>query len=178
MVLTKKFDLPVVIMGGKRLLLVDGIRLLGVTIDIKLSFGPNVTLACIKVLNIYKQIACVAKLTRGLKPEVVRTIYTVVIEPIVLYAATLWAPAVSRINIKKHLVSVQRCFAQKMFNAYRTVYLNAVLALSGLVPLDIRVHKCARLYDVKRRRRILELADHEYEGRIGFAEPPHPAVEE
>ncbi|GBP54438.1 hypothetical protein EVAR_35995_1 [Eumeta japonica] len=34
--------------------------------------------------------------------------------------------------------------------SYRTIFLNAALALSGLLPLDLRVHECAALYKHKR----------------------------
>ncbi|GBP65854.1 hypothetical protein EVAR_85122_1 [Eumeta japonica] len=60
------------------------IRLLGLTIDKRLTFTPHVAKACKKTANIYKGIARAAKATWGLSPEIVRTIYVVVIEPIVI----------------------------------------------------------------------------------------------
>ncbi|GBP48764.1 Putative 115 kDa protein in type-1 retrotransposable element R1DM [Eumeta japonica] len=81
MVLTKKlkYDDPVVHMNGEQISLVGEIRLLGLTIDIKLTFIPHVAKACKKAINIYKGLARAAKATWGLSPEVVRTIYITVI---------------------------------------------------------------------------------------------------
>ncbi|GBP78752.1 Putative 115 kDa protein in type-1 retrotransposable element R1DM [Eumeta japonica] len=89
-----KFDVPTICMGHTTIALVDEIRLLGLTIDKRLTFVPHVSKACKKAANIYKGIARAAKATWGLSPEIVRTIYVAVIEPIVMYACA-WAPAAS-----------------------------------------------------------------------------------
>ncbi|GBP54248.1 hypothetical protein EVAR_36463_1 [Eumeta japonica] len=66
MVLTKKlkFDVPVIRMGNIEIALVDEIRLLGLTIDKRLTFTPK---ACKKAANIYKSIARAAKHSIELK---------------------------------------------------------------------------------------------------------------
>ncbi|GBP21029.1 Putative 115 kDa protein in type-1 retrotransposable element R1DM [Eumeta japonica] len=92
MVLTKKlkYDDPVVHMNGEQINLVGEIRLLGLTIDRKLTFIPHVA-----------------------KSEVVRTIYITVIEPTVLYASCAWAPATGKLGVRKMLDAVQRSVALK-----------------------------------------------------------------
>ncbi|GBP47016.1 Putative 115 kDa protein in type-1 retrotransposable element R1DM [Eumeta japonica] len=103
MVLTKKlkYDDPVVHMNGERISSVGEIRLLGLTIDKKLTFIPHVAKACKKATNIYKGLARAAKATWGLSPEIVRTIYITVIEPIVLYASCAWAPATRKLGVRR-----------------------------------------------------------------------------
>ncbi|GBP16329.1 hypothetical protein EVAR_9924_1 [Eumeta japonica] len=63
MVLTKKlkYDDPVVHMNGEHISSVGEIRLLGLTIDKKLTFIPHVAKACKKAANIYKGLARAAK---------------------------------------------------------------------------------------------------------------------
>ncbi|GBP90788.1 Putative 115 kDa protein in type-1 retrotransposable element R1DM [Eumeta japonica] len=178
MVLTKKlkFDVPTICMGHTTIALVDEIRLLGLTIDKRLTFVPHVSKACKKAANIYKGIARAAKATWGLSPEIVRTIYVAVIEPIVMYASCAWAPAASKLGVRKMLDAIQRSIALKACRAYRTVSLHSALILSRLLPLDIRVREAAWLYEVKRGKHLRDIcADRELESPVDFCELPHPA---
>ncbi|GBP33600.1 Putative 115 kDa protein in type-1 retrotransposable element R1DM [Eumeta japonica] len=105
MVLTKKlkFDVPVMPMGNIEIALVNEIHLLGLTIDKRLTCTSHVAKSCKKAANIYKGIAKAAKATWGLSPEIVRTIYVAVIEPIVMYASCAWAPATKKLGVRKTL---------------------------------------------------------------------------
>ncbi|GBP40582.1 Putative 115 kDa protein in type-1 retrotransposable element R1DM [Eumeta japonica] len=62
-------------------------RLLGLTIDKRLTFTSHVAKACKKTANIYKGVARAAKAMWVLSSEIVRTIYVAVIQPIVMYAS-------------------------------------------------------------------------------------------
>ncbi|GBP65877.1 Putative 115 kDa protein in type-1 retrotransposable element R1DM [Eumeta japonica] len=77
----------VIRISNTEIALVDEIRLLGLTINKRLTFTPHVVKACKKAANIDKGIARAANATWGLSPEIVRTIYVAVIEPIVMYAS-------------------------------------------------------------------------------------------
>ncbi|GBP88383.1 Putative 115 kDa protein in type-1 retrotransposable element R1DM [Eumeta japonica] len=143
MVLTKKlkFDVPVIRMGNIEIALIDEIRLLGLTIDKRLTFTLHVAKACKKAANIYKGIARAAKAIWGSSPEIVRTIYVAVIEPIVMYASCAWAPATKKLGVRKMLNALQRSIALKACRAYRTVSLHSALILARLLPLDIRLER-------------------------------------
>lgn len=179
MVLTRKlkFDTPRVNMGGVPIEIVDEMKILGLIIDRKLNFKSHISAVCKKATGIYKQLAKTAKIEWGLNPEVIKTIYVAVVEPVILYAASVWAPAAERSYVRNQLGSVQRGFALKISKAYRTVSLNAALVLSGLLPLDLRVAEAARLYECKRGRPIVGRSRGQLEGRISFMELPHPADE-
>ncbi|GBP85095.1 Putative 115 kDa protein in type-1 retrotransposable element R1DM [Eumeta japonica] len=156
MVLTKKlkYDDPVVHMNGERISSVGEIRLFGLTIDKKLTFIPHVAKACKKATNIYKGLARAAKATWGLSPEIVRTKYITVIEPIVLYASCAWAPATRKLGCPLH----------------------SALILARLLPLDIRVREAAWLYEVKRGKDLGDtFVDRELERPVYFGDLPHPA---
>ncbi|GBP45066.1 Putative 115 kDa protein in type-1 retrotransposable element R1DM [Eumeta japonica] len=175
MVLTKKlkFDVSITRMGNTQIALVGEIRLLGLTIDQRLTFTPHVAKACKKAANIYKGIARAAKATWGLSPEIVRTIY--VIEPIVMYASYAWAPAARKLGVRKMLDALQRGIALKACRAYRMVSLYSTLILARLLPLDIRVRKAAKLCEVKRLKELGDIcADRELERPVDFRELPHP----
>ncbi|KAJ2943479.1 hypothetical protein O0L34_g16587 [Tuta absoluta] len=180
MIITKKlkFDTPNIRMGPAPIELVDEIKILGLIVDKKLTFNSHVTYVCKKAVNIYKQLARAARISWGLNSEIIKTIYVAVIEPIVLYAASVWAGAAGKITVQKQLNTVQRGFAQKIVKSYRTVSLNASLILAGILPLDLRVREAAQLYEAKRGKPLMEIiGDSQIEERVCFLKAPHPASE-
>ncbi|KAL0828769.1 hypothetical protein ABMA28_003683 [Loxostege sticticalis] len=110
----------------------------------------------------------------GLSPEVIRTIYVSVVEPVIMYAASAWAPAASKLGVRKELDTVQRGFAQKLVKAYRTVSLNSALLLAGLLPLDLRIQEAAALYEVKRGYSQRVVGDRGVEVPVPVVSAPHP----
>ncbi|XP_063375364.1 uncharacterized protein LOC134662990 [Cydia amplana] len=177
MVVTKrlKYDTPRLSMGAVSIEMSREIKILGVTIDDKLTFNSHVANVCRKAIGVHKRLARAAKASWGLNPEIIRTIYVATVEPIVLYAASVWAPAAKKLGTIKQLATVQRGIVQKMCKAYRTVSLNSVLLLTGILPLDLRVREAASLYEAKRGVPLPELRDRRVERMSAAAEAPHPA---
>ncbi|KAJ0178430.1 hypothetical protein K1T71_006253 [Dendrolimus kikuchii] len=166
MLLTKKLKLS----------LVSEMKILGLNIDRNLSFIPHVAAVCKKSANIYKQLACAAKVTWGLNGEIVRTIYVAVIEPIVMYAASAWYQATKLQTVRNRLGALQRCFAQKICKAYRTTSLTSVTVLSGTLPLDLKIRESALLYQAKKGK-LTDFLPQEgkLETRVNHLDLPHPA---
>ncbi|KAL0883533.1 hypothetical protein ABMA27_015688 [Loxostege sticticalis] len=164
MVVTRKlkFDSPRLAMGGVRIELSREMKLLGLTIDDGLTFNTHVG-------NV------AAKVQWGLSPEVIRTIYVAVVEPVIMYAASAWAPAAKKLGVRKELDTVQRGFAQKLVKAYRTVSLNSALLLAGILPLDLRIQEAAALYEVKRGYSQRVVGDREVETPMPVVGARHPA---
>ncbi|GBP90797.1 Retrovirus-related Pol polyprotein from type-1 retrotransposable element R1 4 [Eumeta japonica] len=152
MVLTKKlkFQNPTIQMAGSQINLVEEIKVLGLIIDTRLNFRSHVAAVCKKSIEIYKRLACSAKVTWGLNSEIIRIIYTAVIEPIMMYASNAWAPATELEMIRSALSSLQRGFAIKICRAYRTVSLTSAMILAGLLPLDLRIREAEALYKAKK----------------------------
>nr|XP_037877563.1 uncharacterized protein LOC119631142 [Bombyx mori] len=163
MVLTRKlkYDNPRLSMGGIGIELSQEIKILGLTVDAKLTFNTHVTEGSTCEL--------------GLHPEVIRVIYTAAVEPIIMYAAGAWAPATTKLGVRKQLNVVQRGFAQKLCRAYRTVSLNSALVLAGILPLDLRIREVATLYKAKRGVPQPVLGDREVERMAPMIKAPHPA---
>ncbi|GBP14592.1 Putative 115 kDa protein in type-1 retrotransposable element R1DM [Eumeta japonica] len=171
-----KYDDPVVHMNGEKISLIDEIRLVGLTIDRKLTFIPHVAKACKKAVNIYKGSARTARATWGLSPEIVRTVHITVTEPIILYASCTWARATEKLGVRKMLDAVQRIVALKACLVHRTVSLHSALILSRLLPLDIRVREAAWLYKVKCGKDLGDtFVDRELEKPVYFGDLSHPA---
>ncbi|XP_004925502.2 uncharacterized protein LOC101744750 [Bombyx mori] len=170
MVLTRKlkYDTPVLSMGGVGIRMSKEIKLLGLTIDSKLTFNSHVANICKKALNLYKQLSRAAKISWGLHPDVIRTIYVAVVEPVIMYASSAWASSAKKLGVQKLLNAVQRGFAQKLCKSYRTTSLNSALVLAGLLPLDLRIHEAASLSEAKRGVGQLATGDGEMERTTKF----------
>lgn len=178
MVITKKlkYEPPRLYMSNNRLQIVNEIKLLGLIIDKNLTFQPHIAAVSRKTAEIYKQLACAAKVTWGLNREIIRTIYVAVIEPIVLYASSVWYPATELQMVRSLLDTIQRGYAQKICKAHRTVSLTSALIISGLLPLDIRVQEAASLYLAKKNlARDYIPPGRELEQWVHYLERPHPA---
>jgi ribonuclease HI len=105
----------------------------------------------------------------------VRTIYVAAVEPTITYAAAAWAGAADKLGTQRELAAVQRGFVQKLCGAYRTVSLNSALALTGMLPLDLRIHEAAALYKARRGTSGALPDDREMEMPVGPTETLHPA---
>ncbi|CAK1549484.1 unnamed protein product [Leptosia nina] len=179
MVVTRKLkhDTPLLSMGGTRIEVVKEVKLLGLIIDESLTFNTHVKTVCAKAYQIYRQLARAAKIGWGLDTLIVRTIYTAVIEPILMYAASAWEQAARKKCVKVQLDRIQRLFLQKICKAYRTVSLHSGLILTGILPLHLKIEEAAVLYKVKRGLSPPLSLDAVMEGRENPAEMPHPAHE-
>lgn len=47
-----------------------------------------------------------ARVSWGVHPEVIRTIYIAAVEPIITYAASVWAPAAKKLGVQRALNEV------------------------------------------------------------------------
>ncbi|CAK1579866.1 unnamed protein product [Parnassius mnemosyne] len=121
MVITNKlkYDSPRLNMSGIGIGKSEEIKVLGVTADKKLTFNTHVRNVSRKATALYGQLSRAAKVGWGLQPEIIRTMYTAVVEPVVLYAVSVWASAAKMLGVRKQLNTVQRGFAQKIIKAYR-----------------------------------------------------------
>lgn len=172
-----KLETPLIRMGETIIQMRDEIKILGLILDQKLNFNKHVSHVCNKATNVYKQLCRAAKISWGLNPDIIRTIYVAVVEPIILYAASVWAPATGKLKVQQQLNTVQRGFAQKIIKSYRTVSLSAALTLSGLLPLDMRIRENAQLYEAKRGKPQEILRGRKVERRVCYLQAPHPAKE-
>ena len=87
----RNYYLPQIYLNSTQIKIEDNIKYLGLTIDKKLNFNKHIN-------NIYNK--CVSKIIKlpffarnvwGLKSDSIKSIYTAVIEPLVLYCSSIWA---------------------------------------------------------------------------------------
>jgi hypothetical protein len=80
----------------------------------------------------------------GLRPKVVYWIYTVVVRPIVTYAATVWWPRIKYGTSRAELSKLQRMACLGITGAIRTAPTAAIEVLLGLSPLHLQLEVEAR----------------------------------
>jgi hypothetical protein len=90
-----------------------------------------------------ESVFCYAKLpSRLLGPgqrKRIQFLYLTVIEPILLYGCSLWAPLLnSKAGIKKAR-SCQRAFLTTAIGAFKTVSTETLLLLNAAIPIELRV---------------------------------------
>ncbi|CAK1553159.1 unnamed protein product, partial [Leptosia nina] len=171
-----KYRNPEIIMNDIKIKIDKEIKILGLTIDRKLTFENHINNTIKKATKLHNYVSKAAKVNWGLNPDIIKTIYLAVIEPIILYASPAWGDAANKVSIKTKLKQIQRKFAIKIIKAYKTVSYEASIAIAGLLPLDLKIGEILKLYKIKKG---IENAykDVEPEIKIDYKLKPHPAKE-
>jgi ribonuclease HI len=172
----RKAQVPNLVMRGKHLNFAKDCKILGIVLDENLNWSKHVDYITKKATKIANKLVFMAKPTWGLSPEIIRTIYTGVVEPTITYAAAVWSEAAKRKNIQNKLNRVQRAMGIRMCKAYRTVSLTSVQAMAHLMPLDLRIKELGLINNTKNNHTICNLPDDiQYQGRVAYTELPHPS---
>ncbi|KAL1447730.1 hypothetical protein WDU94_015574 [Cyamophila willieti] len=83
--------------------------------------------------------------TWGLKPEMVKWIYTIIVRPVITYGILVWWPKVEQVTVKKILHRTQRQACLGITGAMNTTPTHALDAILDLPPLDIFMKGMARM---------------------------------
>ena len=108
-------DLGSLSMNGSKLELSQEARLLGVTLDSKLTWKPHITQITRKATTALMQCGQIMGKTWKTKPFMLKWIYTAMIRPIMSYACVFWAGGLNKNYLVKKLTKVQR-FASWWFH--------------------------------------------------------------
>ncbi|KAJ2939044.1 hypothetical protein O0L34_g19024 [Tuta absoluta] len=140
---TNKSQKCQIIVHGQSVKFVNQIKYLGVIIDRKLNFIKHTEYILNKAKHLFNKLSIFVRPTWGVHPENIKTIYLQVIEPIICYASSVWTKALSYEYVKKRLLSLQRLFAIKIIQGFRTVSTAAAITLAQLTPLPDKVMEIA-----------------------------------
>jgi hypothetical protein len=133
-------------LNNKPLEQVNKIKYLGIIIDIKLNFREHIIQTSRKCTTLIHTLAKSAKLSWGLKHEVLNTIYKGAILPLMLYGAPVWRGAMAKKCNKTIYSRVQRLINIKIAKAYRTTSNEALCTLTGITPIEIKAEETAIIY--------------------------------
>ena len=126
-------------------------KYLGVTLDTRMTFWPHIRGAAERAALKTAALARLMGNTKGPRPSVRRLLMTVT-HSILLYGAEIWADATRIEKYRKKIAAVQRRGALRIACAYRTVSEAAVLAIAGVVPVDLLALERKRIYEYSKER--------------------------
>lgn len=135
--------------NSKKITFTNQIKYLGVIIDNKLKFIKHSDYVIDKAKKLFFKLSTFIRPTWGVHPDNVKTIYKQVIEPIICYASGIWSDALRYKHVTKKLLSLQRLFAIKIIQGFRTVSTIAAISIAQLTPLPDKINEVA---DIDRTR--------------------------
>jgi hypothetical protein len=128
----------------KTLQLSSEVKYLGLTLDKGLTRKKELDRVTNKAYTAFWACRRTFGRTWGLRTKVVHWIYTVVVRPIVTYAATVWWPRVKFRTSRAELSNLQRMACLGITGAMRTAPPAATEVLFGLPPLHLQLEAEAR----------------------------------
>ena len=123
----------------------SAVKYLGILLDRKLSFWPQIKAATTKAERVT---AALGRLMRnvGGPSESKRRLLMSTTYNILLYGAEIWAESLKRKMYCKHMTAVQRKGALRVTSAYRTVSEPAILVLAGSPPIHLLAQERRVIY--------------------------------
>ena len=137
---TRRYKIPNVPLpsfGGSLLQPAEKVKYLGLILDRKLSWRPNIEERVKKAsVALYCCKGAIGK-RWGLSPKVVFWLYETVVKPIMFYGVFVWWRALERSTLAKKLERVQRAALIGISGALRTTPTLALNAILNIAPVDI-----------------------------------------
>ena len=112
---------------------------LGLTVDCRLKWLVHVNRKIAAAKRVYFSLRAALKSTWGYDKYRLKFLYYSVVEPFLLYGCSVWAPMLSSKKNIKLLRSFQRSVTLPLSSAFKSVSTESCLALSNILPIDLRV---------------------------------------
>ena len=121
---------------GSKLELSKEARLLGVTLDSKLTWKPHITRITRKATTALMLCKQIVGETWGIKPSMIKWIYTAMIRPIMSYACVSWAGGLNKKYRVRKLTNVQRLACLMILSAFSGTPTGAMEILLNITPIE------------------------------------------
>ena len=141
---------PVIYFGPDKVLFESTPRLVGVTVDCQLTFGPDIDELKKKLSGRLKVLRCLSGGSWGRKPSSFRSLYCTYVQSCTLYCASSWLASTAANHFRK-LQSQQLAGARIITGCTRSTPIVPLLKEAGLIPLSVH----ANLAAAKLRERAL-----------------------
>ena len=123
-------------MNGQRLNLSKEAKLLGVTLDSKLTWKNHITRITTKATAVLMQSRRIVGKTWGVRPLTMKWIYTAMVRPILTYACVSWVSGIEKLYLRNILNKVQRLACLMISSAFPGTPTRALETLLGIMPID------------------------------------------
>lgn len=142
----KKMECMSLMVGQQTIKSKPAIKYLGMMVDSRLQFKQHITYASEKASRVQAALARIMPNMGG--PRFLRRLLLAkVVTSVLIYAAPVWAQAMTVKETRRKLASVQRLSALRAICGFRTISEEAALVIAGMLPIDIMADEMARIYD-------------------------------
>ena len=141
-----------VLLNYKLLKEVNKIKYLGIIMDNKFTFSQHISYAAEKCTKLIYSLSKSAKIWRGLRYEVLKTMYKGAILPVLLYGAPVWIDAMKYTCNRWKYIRIQRLMNLRIAKAFRTTSTEALSVVAGTIPILIKIDKAVNSYNIKKGR--------------------------
>ena len=156
-----------VYLNFKHLRQVNSIKYLGIIMDSKFNFRAHITHTAEKCIKLIYNISKSAKITWGLRHEVLKTIYEGAILPLLLYGAPVWADAMKYASNRRIYIRAQRMINLRIAKAFRTTSNEALCIVANTTPITLKIEEAVKIYTLQKNKinhahiidRVVELKD-------------------
>lgn len=132
-------------MNNNEIKLQQSAKYLGIIMDRRLNWNEHLKSQAAVCKSQLVRIGNAVSTKWGLSFSSVRTIYEQAIEPKLLYGAVVWVEALNKAKNVNLLLSVQRLAALKATRCFRTTSTDALLYLSGMLPVNLKATERATM---------------------------------
>ena len=129
-------DLGSLSMNGSKLKRFKEARLWGVTLDSKLTWKPHITRITRKATTALMQCRQIVGKTWGIKPSMMKRIYTAMVRPIMSYACVSWAGGLNKKYLVRKLTKMQRIACLMISSAFSGTPTSVLEILLNLTPIE------------------------------------------
>ena len=135
--------LPHLQMYGQNVPNVTSTKLLGVTLDRKLSWGPHINNKIAACKRALMQLRPILRKTWSPKPKHTRWLYEGVIVPMLTYGSVVWASATHTITMQKRLSTLQRLGLTSITSVRRSTPTASLEIIYNMPPLHLLIQERA-----------------------------------
>ena len=132
---------PILKMNNKPLEMVNDFKYLGIIFDKKLTWKTHLEACLGKTAPHLNKFRAICKKQFGLPSVATKMLIERVITPGFTYGCLVWCPALSKDYNRKTLTKFDRLASLAVTSCYKTTGTEALLVLSGLIPLNLIIEK-------------------------------------
>jgi len=129
---------------------VTTMKYLGIIIDNKFRFSEHISYVAERCTKLIHSLSKSAKVSWGLKHEVLKTIFKRAILPLLLYGAPVWLEAMKYEYNRLQYIRVQRLTNIRMAKAFGTTSREALCTLTGMTPIIIKTEEGVKQYNIRK----------------------------
>ena len=132
----RKINFVPLSLNGQKVSLSKEARLLGITLDSKLSWKSHIKRITSKATTSLVQCRQIVGNSWGLKPVIMKWVYIAMIRPILTYACVTWVTGINKLYLRKKLSKVQRLACLMISSAFPSTPTAALEMLLNIAPIN------------------------------------------